>query len=176
MAHARFFSFARLAGFGALIYGGGCVVGAVAVAACSGTTVGTGITSCEGGDCPATDPFASLRDGATHDPASGDGAASTVDAGMEPGPSDGSTSGDVTLGSPCERDVECTGGLCNLGTDTCEAPAPDGAKCWRDQECAGGLCNLGTDTCLPRQPAGQKCWRDTECTSGLCNSSLDTCQ
>ena len=182
MALARFFFLARLAGFAGLIYGGGCVIGAAAVVACSGTTVGTGsITSCEGVDCPATDPFASLRDGAASDPADGGGRSSAGDAGMEieRDPSAGAANEDATVatpGAPCSRDVECTGGLCNLGTDTCEAPAPTGAKCWRDKECAGALCNLGTDTCAAPAPTGAKCWRDQECVSGLCNMSLDACE
>lgn len=152
-----------------------CSASFLALVACGGSTNSGlfGPSTCGDAACPATEP-------------SGDGGGLT-DAGTNPDPpsilpdgavSDANVKPDdaATGGGPCNRDVECATGLCNLETDKCSVPGANGTPCFRDKECAGALCNLQTNKCSPLGVDGDACFRDQECAGALCNLQQDKCR
>lgn len=111
--------------FAALLAGGAIAAG------CGGTAVGVGDPQCQGPQCTSTNP-------------TGPGASSNL-PGPIGTPVDAGGPMDATINKPCNRNIECDSGLCNLETDMCSVPAGLGAPCARDSECASNLCNLESE-------------------------------
>src|SRR5437773_1763045 len=123
-----------------LVFG---ALGAVGLAvACSGSQ-GTGLFggNCDAGQCSSSGGSSSSSGGGD---ASG---SSSGSSGTSSGSSSTSSSGSSGGTTPCARDVECPGRICNWKLNLCTALEPINGPCERDVECQSGTCNWKLSTC-----------------------------
>ncbi len=95
----------------------------------------------------------------------GDSAACAIGTACESGICTKVTFG--SAGAPCDDlAVQCSSGLCDPGTNTCDAyvaPSPAGGACQSNSECATGLCDTPNMKCasVTWTDAGQACFDGT---------------
>ncbi len=83
----------------------------------------------------------------------------------------------------CVEDADCTGGACNVLTNTCvecvqDSDCPTGevcdepintcVECVVDGDCASGVCDEPNNTCV-------ECVQDSDCPMGVCDEPNNTC-
>jgi hypothetical protein len=144
--------------------------------------------SCDDGACSGATRDCSAEDGQCTTGACNEGSnACEPQAANEGGPCNDTafcTVGETCSGGVCgggaprdcsAQDGQCTTGVCNEGSNACEAqPANEGGTCDDGLFCTvGDVCDNGTCSGSTLRDCSSL---DTTCTNGVCNEASDACQ